>query len=81
MQYLIREKNRAKFHALTLTLLPINVFFSFLYYTDAGSMFFVLLMNFFALKESSKVSKQTRHYKPQSIIRSSWKSAAVRYLN
>lgn len=44
------EKNTIS-KALLLTLLPTHYFFNFLYYTDAGSNFFVLLAFALALKQ------------------------------
>jgi len=44
------EKKRA-FMAYTLTLFPLNYFFSFLYYTDQLSTFLVLMMSYLASKD------------------------------
>ncbi|ETV67852.1 hypothetical protein H257_16079 [Aphanomyces astaci] len=35
-------------HGIVIALFPVHYFFSFLYYTDAGAVFFVLAMYFFA---------------------------------
>eukprot|EP00928_Gymnodinium_smaydae_P032643 TRINITY_DN23582_c0_g1_i1.p1 TRINITY_DN23582_c0_g1~~TRINITY_DN23582_c0_g1_i1.p1 ORF type:complete len:480 (-),score=52.98 TRINITY_DN23582_c0_g1_i1:205-1644(-) len=39
---------KAALHALVLALYPINFFFTFLFYTDVGSLFFVLLTHLLA---------------------------------
>ncbi|XP_069101368.1 dol-P-Glc:Glc(2)Man(9)GlcNAc(2)-PP-Dol alpha-1,2-glucosyltransferase-like [Argopecten irradians] len=41
---------RAAVKAVTLTLFPVMYFFTFLYYTDPGSIFFVLMLYYFHLR-------------------------------
>ncbi|KDO23196.1 hypothetical protein SPRG_10004 [Saprolegnia parasitica CBS 223.65] len=43
-EYTAHERTHATAHGLMIALFPINVFFSFLYYTDVAGLFFVLLM-------------------------------------
>lgn len=42
--------------AISISLFPLNYFFQFLYYTDTGSTFFVLLAYYLHLKENYKLS-------------------------
>ncbi|EQC39896.1 hypothetical protein SDRG_02553 [Saprolegnia diclina VS20] len=43
-EYTAHERSHAIAHGLMIAFFPINVFFSFLYYTDVAGLFFVLLM-------------------------------------
>ncbi|OQS02545.1 alpha-1,2-glucosyltransferase [Thraustotheca clavata] len=54
-EYTHLEQSRAIIHGFMIAFFPINVFFSFLYYTDAAALFFVLLMYYLSLR-----SKQSR---------------------
>lgn len=50
------NKVKILFSSITLSTLPPLFFFNFLYYTDAGSLFFLLLMYLFHIKNQPWVA-------------------------
>ncbi|ETV98407.1 hypothetical protein H310_08574 [Aphanomyces invadans] len=48
MKYSASTATTGIVHGVAIALFPVHYFFSFLYYTDAGALFFVLVMYYFA---------------------------------
>ncbi|TMW60727.1 hypothetical protein Poli38472_000769 [Pythium oligandrum] len=72
-QLLMPTDSNLLLHALMITAFPVQFFFSFVYYTDAGAVFFVLLMYFLALRANLVV----RPVSPVGLITSAMAGAAA----